>query len=418
MTAETTNINDILSKDADIKVHTYNYSKRMQLTKNGLINCFTNENWNLTNSISRFEIVDLPEDLLSYRPMSLDDLEKQVDSAIKYGHLLSLSFYLSDSDLTAWLVQQAAEKGFTVYGYVKQGHNVHEVLDDKLFIKAMKRATQTDYSQFATVNEGDNYFTVDLEYNHVMKKLKNEELLTYDICYYIFDESGDLSLEAIPSDDLDSVLYSLILGIDPQSIKKALLFPKITKSKLASSQLLFERAYKSWPIEVTCAYDIDNFNYETPSHDDSDIIDDFYFNDSVYDQGLSDPFSAKEIVKVLDYLYHDIDDSKLAESQSRITNALIQMADEHGLDIYRAMRQEVAIGKILHITMADQKISSYEANVDEEFGNKYMVRSVFDVVKKDHTQVMQYDLTLPQLFTYLISLDDQYQEYQKSIEEE
>ncbi|WP_334330474.1 hypothetical protein [Companilactobacillus sp. HBUAS59699] len=417
MTEETTNINDILAKTFDVKVHTYNYSKQMQLIKDGLINCFTNENWRMNDSTDRFELIDLPDHFSLSGNLNLDDFEDNVDHAIKSGRMfIDYSTRVSDQDLTAWLVQKASEKGFIVYGYVKQGHDINEILDDKLFIRALKKSTQTDYSQFVTVNEVNNTFTVDLEYNHVMKKLDDEELLTYDICYSIFDDSGNVAIYAIPSDQIDSVLYSLIIGVDPQSIKSALLYPKITKSKLASSQLLYERAYRSWPIEVTSAYDIENFSYEVP--EGNDLIDDYYFNDSVYNQGLNAPFSSREIVNVLDYLYHDIDDPKVAEDQTKLTNELIKMADEHDLIIYRSMMQETAIGKILHITMNDQKISGYEAHVDEAFGNKYMARSVFDVVKKDHSKVVKYDLTISQLFTYLLSLNPQYQDYKKSIEEE
>ncbi|WP_125763512.1 hypothetical protein [Companilactobacillus hulinensis] len=396
---QNTDINELIANKFNIKANIYYYGTFIRIIPQGLVTCFSNDNIPLKRKINRYEISTAEDDLPLSNELSQNELEEYINDLSNLGS----NSIPSCSNKTIELIKQVNKMGLHVFGLIQSPVKSAEVLDDDLLINALKKARQTDYSQFVSIADNGDNFIVDLDYKHVFKVIPHnhdESLFTLYIC----NENDLILFDTIKPRMLNAILYSLTMGIDPTDIKKMLLYPAITQDKLASSKLIYTQYTHTIPKEITSMDNLEEVALSTPS-DDNNVIDAYCFYDSVSGQNLTPALSAIDIVPTLEYLYHEQYDMAFAIAKSNLTGDLIKIADAHNLEISRSYRRQISLGKVTKITAKADEPIDITGQIDDDYKNKKPIESIFNVDVKNTDEHIKHDLTIYELFSYLLSLD-------------
>lgn len=403
MTEENNNINELLKKDMDLNLYNYNYSSPVTLVKDSLITLFSNENWRLGHNIKRFESIDKKSYSMSDK-LDITDFENSINDRYDSHQVPTHNNWTINQYYFSQFINLLNDKGTTdyyyyLYSFSQKSTDWYEVLKDNLLIAALKKAKTTHYDQLVPITENNETFMVDLDYNKVMKKIPHGE---YFEDFFMIEPDIGASFDIVPSESVIAILYSIILGISGDNIKKLFLYPNLNPDELAKAQLLYLKNSHSTMNEIYDWAGVDNIGYDPI--DDKDLSFDCYFYNPNIEE-MSDPIAHYDIPSALSFIYHKEYDAELDSDQHKLTNALLDIADKHNLSIQRQLRRKSTLNQISHIDFADNKIASYDIASTKDFGNNGWIESVFNIVEKDSQKQIMYDMKIGQLVHYLVLLE-------------
>lgn len=402
MTDENNNINELLKKNMVLNLYTYNYSTPVTMVKDSLITLFSDENWRLSHNVNRFEPIS-PEQKSS--EINITDLENSINERRDVNNVPSSYHSEFDPDLVMLLVDELNQLDFnseyTACTFDQYAKDSYEVLNDDLLIEALKKEKKTHYRQLVPVKEDNNTFIVDLEYNKVMKQIPHIQSFQSlcSVLPFLGSEFNSVSPQSV-----SAVLYALSLGISNDNIKKSILYPTMTPDELANAQLMYLKYCHSAINDLSEEAAADNIGFDAIDEDDSNPAYDCYFYNPDSEEQTT-LIAHDDIDSALTYIYHKEYDPELNADQHKLTNALIDLADKHNLSIQRQLRRKSTLSQISHVDFENKKITSYDSELTKDYGNNCWIESVFNVIEKDTKNQVMYDMTIGQLFSYIVSLD-------------
>lgn len=399
-------INGLMKDRMILNLYTYNYSSPVTLVKDSLITLFSDENWRLSHNVNRFKIENIDMSLES-DIISISDFEYSINELHDSYNIPTFRFPGLNPDLVLQFINNPAHSagnGSDVYNFTQDSTECYEVLNDNLLITALQKAKTNHYQQLVPVKEDDDKFLVDLEYNKVMKQMYHR-MACFRELYYVIPPFNNKNFNIVTPNSLSAVLYALDLGINAENIKKLILYPTLTPDELANVKLIYSKDIHTKLFEVYEITAIEDIGYYAPDDDDSNpaTYDCYFYNPD--SEELTTLIAHDDIDSALTYIYHKEYDPELNADQHKLTNALIDIADKHNLSIQRQLRRKSTISQINHIDFENKKLTSYDSELVQDYGNNCWIESVFNVIEKDTKNQVMYDMTIGQLFSYIVSLD-------------
>ena len=407
MTEAQPDLNQYLQeKELGANLLIYRYSPIDIIRPGGTVTLLSPEQRRLTAPVARYQLYEMTGQLYADK-VDLVDLQTTIDRLFAGEDLPFVTDTDPDLPATAELIRGASQQGLQVIGTHQTGVGRWDVDDDET--RLVKGLTVGGSLDIMTSSDGMYQEIVNQEQavvatsNGEVKPDEHPYMWTTEF-FEIVDATGESLLNQVPLSALGAVLFALQRGLSAATVKRLLLWPRLSREDLAGAQLVLGSNGCSKACLIESVDDLQRVA-NLPAGEESP--ENAAFLQFVAEDGnvpLSWPINLADGGDLLHQVAHGM--SVDVDQQGRqLSTILSQLADSLGVQIRRYDRQLTDICDIKHFKVAadGHQIEDFQAN-SRKYKEYHRVETVFDVLNPTTEHLLGYDLTFNELVTFLSRL--------------
>lgn len=393
------------ANDLAVNMLVYRCSDLEPVTKESVIDLFSNERRRLVNSLKQFQLYD-ESGSLYVDGVGFDELYKEITDMQQNGIPEPMSPEKSvDYDVIMSMVNYLRQQNITVYGTNQKPYDNWDVLDDPSLRTAQYQAEQTGESQLQMIHGEDGpIYLIDQDANKVLvlnDKLETDIDFDQSDFYTVVQPDGNIMLDNIPVDKLELVLLAVTIGFDAKQIKSQFLWPNLSANLVADSRLVFERSFCSELREIKTINDLKSIRELPVSRDEQHLVSKYRFRGDSKDWSCPIAFSDSDLLDVFSWLYNDktIDTNEVVRE---LSDQLVDEGNNMNLVIYRQQRSIFDVCEVNELSVEDNGDFKVEGTKRDGGGQINFVENVYTVLDETSNDIVMSHVSIEDLVNFLM----------------